>query len=250
MILLTFNIINNAPELKNGTQIIDTERLKITEKNINSILRILELYDIKATFFIDIPLLEELKSVLKKLVTKGHEVAFYNQNSSIQEVEHSKVWVQDFIEKNVRGFRQKDITSSISDLKKLEFNYVSNIENASILFPFKRLQRSTEISEESGLSLIPESISPYSQIPYNDFTFQILPGSFYRNMVFETLKAEEFVLIYLSTWQFTDLEKYPFKVPFYRRYNSGRKMEDKLEDFLKWINEYEFATSRIKDYIL
>ncbi|MEF9479943.1 hypothetical protein OWR28_21510 [Chryseobacterium sp. 1B4] len=91
-------------------------------------------------------------------------------------------------------------------LKLMEFNYVSNIDNANILFPFKRLKRDTEIIEEDGLSIVPESISPYSQLPYNDFVFQILPMKYYQNMVLETLQNEEFVLIYLNTWQFTDFK--------------------------------------------
>ncbi len=92
------------------------------------------------------------------------------------------------------------------NLKLLEFNYVSNIDNANILFPFKRLKRNTEITEEDGLSIVPESISPYSQLPYNDFVFQILPMKYYQNMVLETLQNEEFVLIYLNAWQFTDFK--------------------------------------------
>lgn len=249
MILLTFNLIPVSAPLKKGSEISEAERTEITQKNTNSLLRILELYDIKATFFVEISLVETLKSLLKKIAGKGHEISFYNQNSTLQEIEEAKFSLQNFIEKNIRGIRQKEISHSVSELKNLEFSYISNIENANILFPFKRLQRSTEITEESGISIIPESISPYSQLPYNDFVFQMLPQTYYRNMVLETLKADDFVLIYLNSWQFTDFNKYPFKIPFYRKLNSGRKMEDKLEDLLKWINERELATSRIKDYI-
>lgn len=249
MILLTFNLINNESDLKNGKQISEIERTEITIQNANSILRILELHDIKATFFIEIFLLEKLKSLLKKIVSKGHEVSFYNQNSTLKEIEEAKYSTENFLEKNIRGIRQKEISISLQELKSLEFTYISNIENANILFPFKRLQRSTEIKEELGMNIVPESISPYSQLPYNDFVFQVLPKSFYQNMVYETLKADEFVLIYLDSRQFTDYQKFPFKIPFYRKYNSGRKMEDKLNEFLKWVNERELATSRMKDYL-
>jgi len=249
MILLTFNLIPVSAPLKKGSEISEAERAEITQKNTNSLLRILELYDIKATFFVEISLVETLKSLLKKISGKGHEISFYNQNSTLKEIEEAKFSLQNFIEKNIRGIRQKEISHSVSELKNLEFTYISNIENANILFPFKRLQRGTEITEESGISIIPESISPYSQLPYNDFVFQMLPQTYYRNMVLETLKADDFVLIYLNSWQFTDFNKYPFQIPFYRKLNSGRKMEDKLEELLKWINERELATSRIKDYI-
>ena len=40
-----------------------------------------------------------------------------------------------------------------------------------------------DIVEENGVSIVPESISPYSQLPYNDFVFQALPMQYYQNMV-------------------------------------------------------------------
>ena len=249
MILLTFNIINHHRQFRKNEQISDEENLKITENNVSSILRILENHHVLASFFIEIFLAEKLKPLIKKIVSKGHEIALYNDNSEIAEIETVKRNTEDFIEKIIRGIRQKEVTISVNELKNLEFSYISNIENANILFPFKRLKRSTEIFEENGVNIIPESISPYSQIPYNDFVFQVVPLKFYQNMVVETIKNEDFVLIYMNSWQFTDLEKYRFQVPFYRKYNSGRKMENKLENFLQWMNENEFAFSRMKDFV-
>jgi len=249
MILLTFNIVNIEAETRNSIQISDVERSKITEDNTKAILRILDLHDVKASFFIEISIVEKLQNIIKAISSKGHEIAFYNKNSTVHEIEDVKKFTQDFLEKQIRGIRQKEVKLSQESLKLLEFNYVSNIDNANILFPFKRLKRDTEITEEDGLSIVPESISPYSQLPYNDFVFQILPMKYYQNMVFETLKNDDFVLIYLNSWQFTDFGKYPFDIPFYRRLNSGKKMEDKLDALLTWINEKEMATSRMKDYI-
>lgn len=249
MILLTFNIINHHRKFRKNEQISDDEILKITENNVSSILRILENHHILASFFIEISIVEKLKPLIKKIVSKGHEIALYNDNSEISEIETAKRNTEDFIEKIIRGIRQKEVSISVNDLKNLEFSYISNIENANILFPFKRLKRSTEIFEENGVNIIPESISPYSQIPYNDFVFQVVPLKYYQNMVVETLKNEDFVLIYLNSLQFTDLEKYQFQIPFYRKYNSGRKMENKLENFLQWMNENESAFSRMKDFV-
>lgn len=249
MILLTFNIINIEAELKHSSKITDEERLKITEENTKAILRILDVHDIKASFFVEVSLTEKLQNLIKAISSKGHEIAFYNKGSNLQEIENAKKNIQDFLGKQIRGIRQKDVKIPQESLKLLEFNYVSNIDNANILFPFKRLKRDTEITEEDGLSIVPESISPYSQLPYNDFTFQILPMKYYQNMMLETLQNEEFVLIYLNTWQFTDFKRYRFDIPFYRTLFSGKKMEDKLDALLTFINDREMATSRMKDYI-
>jgi len=249
MILLTFNLLNIEADTKKGVQISDDQRLKITEDNTKAILRILDIHDTKASFFVEISIAQKLQNLIKAISSKGHEIAFYNKNSSLQEIEDAKKFTQNLLEKQIRGIRQKDIKLPQENLKLLEFNYVSNIDNANILFPFKRLKRDTEINEEDGLSVVPESISPYSQLPYNDFVFQILPMKYYQSMVFETLKNDDFVLIYLNSWQFTDFNKYQFDIPFYRRLFLGRKMEDKLDALLTWINEKEMATSRMKDYI-
>lgn len=249
MILLTFNIVNIESETKNGFHISYNDRLQITESNAQSVLRILDIHEIKASFFIEISIVEKLKNLMKAISAQGHEIAFYNKNSSGSQIEETKKWAEDFLEKQIKGIRQKEFKISENDLKLMGFNYISNIDNADILFPFKRLKRDSEITEENGISIVPESISPYSQLPYNDFIFQVLPMKYYQNMVFETLKNDDFVLVYLDSWQFTDVKKYKFKVPFYRNYNSGKKMEDKLEAFLVWINEKELATSRMKDYI-
>jgi len=225
------------------------ERLEITIANTKSVLRILDIHEMKASFFIEISIVEKLKNLLKAISAQGHEIAFYNKNSSASQIEETKKSTEEFLDKQIRGIRQKEFKISDNDLKLMGFTYISNIDHADILFPFKRLKRDSEISEENGISIVPESISPYSQLPYNDFVFQTLPMKYYQNMVFETLKNDDFVLVYLDVWQFTDVKKYQFKVPFYRRYNCGKKMEDKLEDFLAWINEKELATSRMKDYI-
>jgi len=249
MVLLTFNIVNIEAKCKNDAEVTDAERLKISEDNTKAILRILDIHGIKASFFVEISLTEKLQNLLKAISFQGHEIAFYNQNSDTEEIENAKRITQDFIEKQIKGIRQKDNKISYEKLKLMEFSYISNIDNADILFPFKRLKKDTEIIEQDGISIIPESISPYSQLSYNDFVFQLLPMKYYRNMVFETLKNDEFVLIYLNSWQFTDFARYHFDVPFYRKLNSGKKMEDKLDALLTWINEKEMATSRMKDYI-
>jgi len=249
MILLTFNVVNIESENKNNFQMDARERLAITESNIKSILRILDIHEIRGSFFIEISIIENLKNLIKAISAQGHEIAFYNKNSTALQIEAAKKLTEDFLEKQIRGIRQKEFKIGDSDLKLMGFHYISNIDHADILFPFKRLKRSSAITEENGMSIVPESISPYSQLPYNDFVFQVLPMKYYQNMVFETLKNDDFVLVYLESWQFTDVEKYQFRIPFYRRYNTGKKMEDKLEQFLTWINKNEMATSRMKDYI-
>lgn len=247
MVLLSFNIISpggSPPGLSAG------ELLRVSEDDSRAILRILEVYNCRATFFVEVGLVERLMNLLKYIVQKGHEVALYDLASQPSEIAAAKAMAENFIGKNIIGYRSRERHISSSLIKALGFTYISPIEHSDVFFPFKRLVRSTQITEENGVATVPESISPYSQIPYNDFSFQLLPMKYYKNMVLETVKNEDFVLIYLNSWQFTDLAKHSFRLPLYRKWNSGKKMEDKLEEFLCWLNDREIATSRMKDFLL
>lgn len=55
MILLTFNVVNIVAKCKDGTEVSDEERLKISENNTKAILRILDIHDIKASFLWKFP---------------------------------------------------------------------------------------------------------------------------------------------------------------------------------------------------
>ncbi len=76
MILLTFNVVNIESENKKGFQMNAEERLEITESNTKSILRILDIYETKASFFIEISIVENLKNLIKAISAQGHEIAF------------------------------------------------------------------------------------------------------------------------------------------------------------------------------
>lgn len=122
MVLLTFNIITIEASCKKETFVSDVDRLKITVENTRAILRILDIHDIKASFFVEISIAEKLRDLLKAISFKGHEIAFYNQNSGREEVENVKRSIQDFLEKPIKGIRQKNVKIELSDLKLMEFN--------------------------------------------------------------------------------------------------------------------------------
>jgi hypothetical protein len=62
MILFTFNI-QILKLTKKQLQISDEERLKISEDNTKAILRILDIHDIKASFFVEISIAQKLQNL-------------------------------------------------------------------------------------------------------------------------------------------------------------------------------------------
>lgn len=249
MILLTFNISipENNKKIKN--KFSDNELTISIENNIKIILRLLDLHGFLATFFVEISIANRLQKLLKALILSGHEIALYNVDSDVEMIGKTKQNLEAILEKPIRGLRQKSHRLPYSDIKKSEFTYVSNIEESTINFLWRKLTAKTEIYVENELTIVPESQSPYSQLPFNDYVLQVTPMKYYENMLLESLKREEHVMIYANAWQIYEKEDLSFELPFYKKFNLGRRFENRLEDMFQIINENEIAVSRMKDFL-
>ena len=138
MVLLTFNISLSENQTLRTKNISESELITSIEEKVNSTLLLLELHEFQATFFIDIILVEGLKKSIKSIAFAGHEIAFYNSNSDLKIIEKVKQNLEDFLQKPIRGLRQKYHQISYSEIKKLDFNYISNIEESKINFLWRK----------------------------------------------------------------------------------------------------------------
>ncbi len=248
MILLTFNIVNPEIPFDLKEAVTEQELLNKTKDGTFKILHILDKYLFQATFFVEASLVEKLPELLQTIVKKGHELSLINKNSDQEEMEKAKLFAEEITGKRVRGLRQfpgNRLNSTI--VKNLGFIYRSPIDYANIFF-YKNTLEKKMAKEVDEMMLVPESVSPYSRVPYNDFTFQMIPLFFYENMINETLKKEDYVMVYLDSWQFVELNHSKFGLPLYRKYNLGKQMENKLDRFLLFLEENEWAVNRMKDF--
>ena len=249
MILLTFNISIPENNTKIKNKFLEDELILSIEQNTKIILLLLELHGFMATFFVEVSIANRVQKLLKTISLSGHEIALYNVNSDIETITKTKQNLEEILEKPIRGMRQKSHRLPYSEIKKMEFIYVSNIEESTINFLWRKLTEKTEIYTENELTIVPESQSPYSQLPFNDYVLQVTPMKYYENMLLESLKREEYVMIYANAWQIYEKENLPFDLPFYKKMNLGRRFEDRLEDLFQFIDEQEIAVSRVKDYL-
>lgn len=249
MVLLSFNII--APEIPMGNKdlVSEEELLKITLNGTQKILDILEKHYVFCTFFVEVSLVEKIPEILKLIIKKGHELGILNKNSNEEEITKAKQKAEEIIGKFIGGIRQFPKCKHQSDVvKRMKFSYHSSMYFSNIFWLDKDFDKKT-VYEENELVIIPDSWSPYSKLPYNDFTFQMIPLFFYKNMVNNSMKGEdEYIVIYLNSWQFVELNHSKFGLPFYRKYNLGRQMENKLGRFLTFLEESEWAVNRMKDF--
>jgi len=249
VILLTFNITFPEKNIVLANNYNEESLIKAIEDKTEIILLLLELHEFQATFFIEISIAERLQKLIKNISFNGHEIAFYNINSSVDFTEKTKENIEQILEKPIRGMRQKHHQFSYTEIQKMEFKYVSEIEESSINFLWRKLTSTAGIHIENDLNVIPESQSPYSQLPFNDYVLQVTPMKYYESMLLESLKNNDYVMIYANAWQLFSSSESPFKLPFYKKINNGRKFEDRLEQLFQFIDENEIAVSRMKDYL-
>lgn len=249
MILLTFNLALPSYKADPSKKIGSNQLISSIEENTDSILSVLDKHGFLATFFVEISLIPNLEKQLKKVVSGGHEVALFNINSDVELVEKTKLNVEQILQKPIRGIRQKYHQLTYEEIKKSGFNYLSEIEESSINFLWRKLTTKTEIHIKNELTIIPESQSPYSQLPFNDYVLQVTPMKYYESMILESLKNNEYVMIYSNIWQFLNKENLPFELPFYKTINIGKRFEQRIEKLLQYLDENETAVSRMKDYL-
>ena len=249
MILLTFNIAISEKSRENNDKVSQQELISSIEENTRIILLLLELHEYKATFFVEVSIALQLQKLLKSLSLSGHEIGLYNVNSDTETLAKTKQNLEQFLDKPIKGLRQKSHRLPYSEIKKMDFIYVSNIEDSKIDFLWRKLTAKTEIYTENDLTIVPESQSPYSQLPFNDYVLQMTPMKYYESMLLESLKSNEYVMIYANAWQLFSKDKLPFILPFYKKINLSRSFEDRLEELFQFMDEHEIAVSRMKDYL-
>ncbi|MCD9854927.1 polysaccharide deacetylase [Epilithonimonas sp. JDS] len=249
MILLTFNIAISEKGREKKTNFSQSELISSIEGNTKIILNLLELHEYKATFFVEISIADQLQKLLKTLSLSGHEIGLYNVDSDSETVMKTKQNLEQILDKPIRGLRQKSHRLPYSEIKKMEFIYVSNIEESKIDFLWRKLTEKTEIYVENEMTIVPESQSPYSQLPFNDYVLQVTPMKYYESMLLESLKSNEYVMIYANAWQLFSKYNLPFVLPFYKKISLSRSFEDRLEELFQFVDENEIAVSRMKDYL-
>lgn len=249
MVLLTFNI-SLAEKIREINQNFSQPQLLLSIENKTRIISLLlESHGYKATFFVEISIAEALQKLLKSLSVSGHEIALYNVNSDAEAVSKTKQNLEQIIGKPIRGLRQKIHRIDSSQIKELGFAYVSNIEESKINFLWRKLTEKTNIYTENELTVVPESQSPYSQLPFNDYVLQVIPLKYYENMLLESVRSNDYVMIYANAWQLFSKKELPFSLPFFKKINLGRAFEDRLEDIFQFLDDHEIAVSRMKDYL-
>jgi len=235
---------------------------------IPSLLKILDRYNIKVTFFVTCDCIENYPKIFQKLKKQGHEIALHGYrhkrfdelslNEKEDQIKKSIKCFRKYLKENPRGFRapQHSIDNgTLNLLEKYGFNYDSSYTPLNFLqllfFPkkfklwFKHFSSSLKIFKiRRNLCEIP----PTSFIfPFVSLAIRIFPLWFLRKYIDLLTFLTPNIIFYAHSWDFIELpnskiarfcpkEKFEKKLRLFLDYSTKRsnyiKMKDLYEKFM------------------
>ena len=222
-------------------------------EGVTKLLKLLDKYDVKATFFVTGYFAENEPAIVKKIYSSGHEIASH----SYRDEDHSKFdYSQTFkaISKSkqilgrltcdkVSGFRMPgfSVNSYLSDvLKELDFKYDSSVHPAIVPGHYYNLFEKKDIYLFDGLSEIPLSVMPFFRCPISFLWMRILGNRFTSFGADLNLIMGRPVILYFHPWEFVKLPNIN-RVPWYITYNCGDKFFRQLEKFILRFKGCKFS---------
>jgi len=238
------------------------------EQSAQKILKILDRYKVKATFFILGWIAERHPGLIKEIAKQGHEIASHGfdhklvYNMTPEQFAINLKQTNDLLEsitgQRIYGYRAPSFSLAIDDKEKFEILAKLGFTYDSSLFPMKhfRYGRAQSIPlgpfeiEKDGRYIIKEF--PISVIKFlgkhipagAGGYFRLYPNTILRDNFKKVNNQERPVIIYLHPWEFDPEQPRVSGAGFgntFRHYLNLDKTQSKLEMVLK---EFEFGSFR------
>jgi peptidoglycan/xylan/chitin deacetylase (PgdA/CDA1 family) len=234
-ILLTFDLEEFDLPLEYGCIISPEEQINITNQGILRVNTLLEKYNIKATYFVTSVYALANRSIIKQICSI-HEIAshsYCHSKFNPEDYERSKQILEEISQVQVTGFRMPRLASvDFNELKRCGYNYDSSLNPTFIPFRYNnlRMPRTLFNEPETGLKILPASVTPVFRFPLFWLSFKNIPFTCYSHLCKQTLINDSYLHLYFHPWEFADIKM--FKIPTYLKRQDGDVLISKLENLL------------------
>lgn len=259
MIHLSFDIEEFDTPGEYGAPLSNSEQMQISANGTNRILDLLDRTNIKATFFVTANFAQHNTRLIKRIIKSGHELAshsFYHSHLEIADLKSSKEVLEKISGIKVIGFRMPRMKKiSSEDIFNAGYKYDSSLNPCYLPGRYNNFSKPYMPHKEGDLIIFPSSVTPRLRIPLFWLTFHNLPIFIFSWLSKRSLRKTGFLNIYFHPWEFADISAKRMNLPFYITNNSGQKMIERLELFIKKmrkrgepfspINESEYIKGNI-----
>jgi peptidoglycan/xylan/chitin deacetylase (PgdA/CDA1 family) len=239
-IILTFDLEEFDLPLEYNCPISEEMQFKISNEGLQRLVDLLNLYNVKATFFITGSFCEKNYETIKTL-SENHEIGshgYYHSRSDEEFIIRSKIILEATSGKQVKAFRMPLLQKIDYDkLIQAGYEYDSSINPTFIPGRYNHFMVSrtpykvanTEITE------FPLSVSPVIRFPLFWISFKNLPLFLYRFLCYSAIRQDQFLHLYFHPWEFAQIDQ--FKIPGYVQNPNGDKYVKKFEELLSYLKK-------------
>ena len=235
VVLLSFDVEEFDLPREHGEDISLKDGIKVSKSGLLKILKILKRQNVLATFFCTANFVNAEPELIKKMQKAGHEIACHGVdhfNPKPTDIVESKKCIEKVLHRKVYGYRQPRMQPiNYSKMKKLGYLYDSSVNPAFIPGRYNHLDIPREKFLKNGIIEIPTSVATFARVPLFWLALHLFPQGFYFWLVKMSLKKTGYFATYFHPWEFANLKKFSV-VPSYIKFNSGPKLEKRLEKLI------------------
>lgn len=245
-IILTFDLEEFDLPLEYNCPISEELQFRISNEGLLRLVDLLNLHNVKATFFTTGNFCEKNPESIKTL-SENHEIsshAYYHSRFDKEFIIRSKRILEVTSGKRVKGFRMPLLQKIDYDkLMQAGYEYDSSI-NPTFLpgrYNHFRVSRTPYKIANTGITEFPVSVSPVIRFPLFWLSFKNLPLFLYRCFCNSAIRQDQFLHLYFHVWEFAQIDQ--FKIPGYIRKPNCDRYTKKFEELLKYLKRKgEFVT--------
>lgn len=234
-------------------------------RNVDLILEILEKNETKATFFVLGWIAKKNPALVKKIHSRGHEIATHGYghdlvyNLTPEEFRHdvgvSKKILEDLIGEKVIGYRAPNFSITdwaIDVLLELGFRYDSSLYPTEIHDRYGILHHTGNIHQSplklregffeiplSCLSMLRQNI-PWAGGAY----FRVIPFAIFRHGIKAILRQSSTYCFYIHPWEFDPEQPKVADIRFLYKFRHYHNLSKTQGRFIKLIQKFKFQPIR------
>ncbi len=250
-VLLSFDVEEFDLPREHGMEISLEEGVGVSSQGLERVIEMLKRTKIRATFFCTGNFANAREDLIKKIVSEGHEVACHGVDHfkpNKTDIEKSKKIIEKIAGVKVYGYRQPRMQkNNYGELKKWGYKYDSSVNPAFIPGRYNNLKVPRDVFKKEGIIEVPTSVATFMRVPMFWLALHLFPLKLFINLA-KNIAKKGYFGTYFHPWEFADIYDYEV-VPGYIRYNSGRKMVDRLETVIKELKKAGCEFITYYDYI-
>ncbi|HVI48161.1 MAG TPA: polysaccharide deacetylase family protein [Chitinophaga sp.] len=221
-----------------GQQVPLQEKLEISRKGLQATLDLFEKYQVRATFFITAYWAQHYPELIRKMAAQ-HEIAshaYYHSSFTDADLEGSRLALQEISGQQIRGFRMPRLRKvNMTALRDAGYIYDASVNPTWLPGRYNNWHLPRTMYQENDVWIIPSSVSPIVRYPVFWLSVKNAPLWITRHFSRAILRKDKYLSFYFHPWELVNIQEYA--LPAYIKRICGTRMQDKLEGFLRFLQQ-------------